>query len=106
MNARHLFVGAFVVTTGMIVYDEFRNCKELPWPPRFVGTALVFGLLDLFSGLNEELPGVMAIGIVIAQVVQTLQHNKQGFSTNCQHAEATAQPVSYNSLDTPQPMVA
>jgi hypothetical protein len=86
-------VAGFVITLAIISYSEVSRCKQLPWPPRIIGTGLVFGLLDLFSFVSEELAGVVAIGIVLAAIVN------KGFVTNCSHTEAgTTQPPSYKSL--------
>lgn len=89
---------AWVITLGVIVFYEFKECHELPWPPRIIGAALVFFFLYLFSFISEELAGVMAIGVVLGAIVN------KGFNTStsqCQHAEATAQPPSYQSLQGP-----
>lgn len=94
MNQKHFFLVGWVIVVGMIAYGDISKCKQLPWPPRIVAAALVFGLLDLFSALSEELAGIVAIGIVIAAVVN------KGFAATCDHAEATAQPASYQSLQT------
>lgn len=88
-------IAGFVITVGMITYGDVSKCKTLPWPPRFVAAAIVFGMLDLFSAVNEELPGVIAIGIVLAAIVN------KGFAASCEHAGSTAQPASYSSLQTP-----
>jgi hypothetical protein len=95
-----MFIAAFVVCAGMITYGDISQCKEMPWPPRIVAAALVFGLLDLFSGVAEELTGVIAIGIAIAAIVN------KGFASSCEHAEATSQPSSYQSLQSNPPTLA
>lgn len=92
MNIKHAFLAGFAITAGIITWGDISQCHEMPWPPRFVGAALAFGMLDLFSVVSEELAGVIALGIVLAAIVN------KGFSTSCDHAEATAQPASYQSL--------
>jgi hypothetical protein len=94
VNKKHLFIMAFLITIGVISWGEIKECHELPWPPKFVGAAITFGMLDLFSILSEDLAAVIAIGIVLASLVN------KGFTTNCQHAQGTAQPADYASFDT------
>lgn len=95
MNKRHVFVLAFVLTVGVITWGDIKECHELPWPPRFVGAALVFFFLDLFSMISEDLASVMTVGVVIAAIVN------KGFTTpGCNHTQATAQPASYQTLQT------
>lgn len=96
MNPKHMFLAGFAITVGMITYGDVSKCHDVPWPPRIVATALVFGLLDLFSVVSEELAGVVAIGVVLASIVN------KGFASDCQHAGATIQPASYTSLQTSQ----
>lgn len=91
MNKKHLFVGAFLITIGVISWGEIKECHELPWPPKFVGAAITFGLLDLFSILSEDLASVIAIGIVLAALVN------KGFTVNCQHAQGTL--TNYDTME-------
>lgn len=95
MNMKHGMIAGWAITVGMIVYGDITTCKTIPWPPRIVAAALVFGMLDIFSVISEELAGVVAIGIVLAAIVN------KGFATNCNHAGGTVQPASYQTLDTP-----
>jgi hypothetical protein len=95
MNKKHLFIIAFLVTIGTISWGEIKECHELPWPPKFIAAGITFGMLDLFSILSEDLASVIAIGIVLAALVN------KGFTTNCQHAQGTVQPASYQTLQTP-----
>ncbi len=88
MGGRKFFLAGFAITVGMITWGDFSKCSSLPWPPRIVAAAMVFAILDLFSALSEELAGVIAIGIVLAAIVN------KGFATDCQHSEATAQAYS------------
>lgn len=90
MNRRHIFLGAFVIFVGIHTYWELRNCHDLPWPPHFIGAGIALGLLDLFSFVNEDLASVMAIGLVLASVVQ------KGFTGDCSHkCTGTSAPTSY-----------
>lgn len=91
MNKKHLFVGAFLITIGVITWGEIKHCHELPWPPKFVAVAITFGLLDLFSILSEDLASVVAIGIVLAALVN------KGFTVNCQHAQGTL--TNYDNME-------
>lgn len=92
-----MFLGGFIIVIGVITWNDITKCpcERLPWPPRIVMTGLTFGLLDLFSIVNEELAGVVAIGIVLAALVN------HGFVTDCEHA-GTAQPqtATFNALET------
>jgi hypothetical protein len=92
MNIKHAYLIAFAITVGIITWGDIKECHEMPWPPRIVAAGLAFGMLDIFSIVSEELSGVIAIGIVLAAIVN------KGFTANCQHAEATAQPASYTTL--------
>jgi hypothetical protein len=96
VRTRNWFFIAFLVSIGVQSYHEIRpapnGCGDLPWPPRLIYTGIVFALLDLFSGFNEDLAGVIAIGFVIAQVLN------KGFITDCTHPEATAQTTAFDTL--------
>ena len=105
MNSRGIILGSFAISLGIICYLEIAKCKEAPWPPRIIGTGIVFGMIDLFSLISEELASVFAIGFVLAAVVS------KGFSPSCgctgdaqppcPHPCATAQPASYQNLAQP-----
>ena len=100
-------MGGFAITLGVITYEEITKCKEPPWPPRIIATGIVFGLLDIFSLVSDELASIMAIGIVAAALVT------KGFNPNCgcqgnatppcPRSCATAQPASYHALAAPAP---
>ena len=92
MNVRHAYVAGFALTIGTITYYDVKTCKTLPWPPRIVASALVFGILDLFSILSPELAGIVAIGIVLASLVN------KGFTSNCDHAQATTQAYEFQTI--------
>jgi hypothetical protein len=84
MNTKHLYLTAFLLSIAGITFFSLKDCKELPWPPRIIATAIVFALIDIMSFFTEELAGVTAIGIVIAIYVQ------KGFAQGgCQHNQAT-----------------
>lgn len=88
MNLKHAYLVAFVLASMVIAYEDVHQCHRLPWPPRFIAAGLVFSLLSLFSIVNEELPAVIAVGIVLATLVN------KGFINDCTpHTTATtAQP--------------
>jgi hypothetical protein len=92
MRGKRLYWIAFVITVFMLAYRDIKDCHDLPWPPRFVGAGITFIGLDLFSIISEELAGIMAIGIVIAVLVN------KGFKSECNHSEGTVQPASYQSI--------
>ena len=85
MNPRRLNLFAFMLAISAITYWHIKKCKELPWPPQYIYTAIVFALLDIFALFNEELAGVTSIGFVIAIFV------KQGWIADCEHG-GTGQP--------------
>jgi hypothetical protein len=92
-----MMAGAFTITVGMIAWQEIRDCKTLPWPPRFAGAAITFGMLDLFSvAIGEELAGVIALGLLIALIYPTIR----GGHANCNHG-GTAQTTSLVDLVNP-----
>jgi len=105
MNSKLIIASSFAVTLGVISYMEISKCKEAPWPPRIIGTGIVFGMISLAALLSEELASVFAVGFVLAALVS------KGFSPNCgcpqgqtppcKHPCATAQPSSYQSLAGP-----
>lgn len=100
MNKAHMFVAGWAIVTGIITYQEVKSCHDLPWPPRFIAAALVFGLLWLFGTfISMELAGIIAVGMVLA-----LWMNKQ-FLTNCNHT-GTVQPASYQYLQQDQNVIA
>lgn len=89
MNIKHAFLAAFAITIGIITYYDVKQCKQLPWPPRFIAAGLAFGLMDLFSFISEELAGLLALGIVLAAIVN------KGFVSDCNHTTTgTGQPAT------------
>ena len=95
MNFQHLYLMAFVISVAVISYEDLHTCSRLPWPPRIVKTGIVFAILDVFSGINAELGAVLAIGIVLAILVN------KGFVGDCGNilADATAQPSTQSDSD-------
>lgn len=108
-------VASFLIVLGVVTYQEVRYCHDLPWPPRLVATGMVFLFLDLFGAVAPELAGVMAIGMVLAMIINTLQLKNmpnvglgqfaygiagKGFfqPSSCIHNESTSQP-STTSFD-------
>lgn len=73
-----------------------KKCHELPWPPQFIYTAMVFLMLDLLALANEEIAGVSSIGFVIAIFV------KQGWIADCEHG-GTGQPQTTAYMGGQQP---
>jgi|SRR5215469_14273912 len=100
-----IIAGSFAITLGVICYMEISKCKEAPWPPRIIGTGIVFGMIDLASMINDELAAVFAIGFVLAALVSKGFSPScgcaQGQTPPCKHPCATAQPSSYQSLAEP-----
>lgn len=95
MNTKHFFLYGFLITIGMISYGDVRYCQQMPWPPRFIAAGLVFGILDLVSGLfSEEVMGLVALGIVLAAIVSG------GFHSDCSRTGAvtTAQAINFEPI--------
>lgn len=96
------FVIAYAVSLGIITWDEVKTCHNLPWPPRFVGAAIVFGMIDIVGALNEELANIFAIGFVAALLIKSIPGREslttQQLYTKCNHAGGTAQPSSMSEL--------
>jgi len=99
MIAHNIFLAAFVIAVAVISYEDLHTCHRLPWPPRIIFTGLFFGLTALLSILNEELAAVVAIGAVLAILVN------RGFVGDCTPitAAATTQPASAAFLVSPTP---
>lgn len=98
MNPKKAFMLGFAICCAFIAYDDIVKCKELPWPPRFIGAGIVFITLDLFSFVQEELAGIVAIGFTLATVINTLNAKRESgvnyFAPECNHAESTVQLAS------------
>lgn len=92
MRGKSIFWMAFLITIITLTWADIKNCHDLPWPPRYIGAGITFGMLDLFSIVSEELASVVAIGIVMAVVIN------KGFKPDCMHSGGTVQPASYNSI--------
>lgn len=103
MNKKHLYVGSFAVVLAIITYGDLRTCQELPWPPRFMATGLVFGILAALGDAIGDLAPVVAVGLVLAALIN------RGFrqpDCNARLAAATVQPSSYQVVDyAPLPVV-
>lgn len=95
-----MFWWAFLISIIILAWRDIKTCHDLPWPPRFIGAGITFGILDMFSVVSEELASVVAIGIVLAVAVNT------GFKPKCQHAQGTVQPASYESVVPGQTIIA
>lgn len=95
MRTRKLFIACFAIVIILISWRDIADCKELPWPPRFVATAIVFGLLDLASGLLGEVAPLVAVGIVVAALVNNTFATPDCFA---RLAYSTEQPASYQNL--------
>lgn len=92
VNERRLFLGMFFVVLAIIAWGDVTNCSglnRLPWPPRIVMTAIVFGMLDLLSGILGTVAPLVGVGFVIAAVI-----NKEFTHTDCDKrlAAGTQQP--------------
>jgi hypothetical protein len=89
-------LSGFVIAAGIITWQEIHNCHTLPWPPRYVGAAIVFGTLDLLSPvISPELAGLIGFGIVIAFIINGTLNPKT--AVGCDHG-GTPQPPGLVSL--------
>ena len=90
---RRGLLAGFIICVGIITYHDVKQCRDLPWPPRIIGTGIVFGLLGALQLFSEELAGVMAIGFTLATAVNN------GFVADCIHnCEVSAQPNSFKVI--------
>lgn len=96
---QHIYLGAWIVVSAMIAYQDIHHCHDLPWPPRFIYAAIVFGMLDIAGGFIPELAALMAGGMVLAFGLCTLRPNSRcgGFHASCDH-HGTEQPASYQFI--------
>jgi hypothetical protein len=92
-RGRNLYLMGFVLSCASIAYRDMKKCGRLPWPPRFIYTAMVFILLDLFSFFSEELAGVSAIGFTLAIFV-----NEQWIGSCPPDNAGTSQPTGAQLL--------
>lgn len=103
MNDRRLFVGCFVVVLIVIAWGDITQCSgndRLPWPPRIIMTAVVFGMLDLLSGVLGDVAPLVGVGLVLAALV-----NNKFTHTDCNArlAKSTPQPASLDVFTPPAP---
>lgn len=95
MTFKHTYLIAFMICIGAITYQDVKNCQDMPWPPRIIATGIVFGILDLFSIISEELAAVIALGIVLGFGMNSLPIKGvalPGFGPHCDHpCQGTAQ---------------
>lgn len=96
MNSHRAMITGFVISAGIITWQEIHSCHTFPWPPRYVGAGIVFGLLDLTSPfISPELAGIVGFGFILAMIINgTLDPRK---AANCDHG-GTPQPASIIAL--------
>lgn len=117
MNTKHLYAAAFAVTVAWIIFQDIKQCRRLPWPARIIAVGILFGILDLVSLLNEELAGVVAVGMTLAALVNTQPGGKLAPDCNptgtasamldaMNFQSGTMQPSDYqNAMDLTQPAI-
>ena len=69
MKNRYLFLGGFILSIGVISYYDIKYCHEPPSPPRLITAGITYGMLDIFSYVDPDLAGVMAVGLALAMMV-------------------------------------
>lgn len=94
-NTRKLFVVCFILTLSVITWGDLTKCKQLPWPPRFIATGLMFGILDMASGVLGEIAPMVGVGIVIAAL---LSDSFTSPDCNARLAASTVQPSEYQDV--------
>ena len=70
---------AFAIALGIISWKDITKCHQMPWPPRFIGAGLTFGMLSLLYDFSEEFANVLAMGFLVALVVSGVKN------PNCNH---------------------
>lgn len=104
MRTRSAFIACFVMVCVFITWQELKDCGELPFPTRFIATAVVFGMLDLASGFLGTVPLLVGVGLTLAQFICTAHPTKacqnRFTGANCQArlAVATSQPSDFQVL--------
>ena len=66
----HALTGMMFAAAGIETYLEIRAGHFPPRPFRFVGVALVYGLLGMLSHLSASLAGVLGLGMLIALIIK------------------------------------
>lgn len=80
MNGKAAIFGSFFGVVTLITWRDFvepEAGQPLPAPPpyRYVGAAVAFGLLALVAEfVNEKVPAVIAIGLLVGLGMQIAQH--------------------------------
>jgi len=98
MRHKVIFIAAFVIFIGVDVWYEIKQCHDWPWPPRFIAAGITFGLLDLFSFVDEDLASVVAVGLVLASLVKMHPWTDKPGTLNCAHSCGVAQPASLSVI--------
>ena len=71
--------GAFIGALAVITWREINNPPAsaplpLPMPSRYVGAAIVFGILEFMSDIwNPKISDVLAIGLFLGLAINTAQ---------------------------------
>ena len=94
MNSNRLYLAAFFVVVLIISWSYIMTCREPPWPPRLVGAGIVFGMLDLTTGIVGDAAPIMAVGFVLAFLVN---HMFRKIDCQAHLALGTAQPPVYQA---------
>lgn len=99
-HPNHAKIFGFLIVVGIITWREIVDCHTLPWPPRYLDAAIVFGILDIGgSVLGDDLTNIVAMGLVLAMLVREIRPSPSGFKytlggpMGCDHG-GTIQPTS------------
>lgn len=90
MNVKIGMLTGFVLSVTIITWMDLKECHQIPWPPRIVACAITFSLLDLFSDISAELASVVAVGFILAMIIN------KGYVADCKGIGVTStnQPQS------------
>lgn len=86
MKGRAAIFAAFLGAVAIITWRDFTNRDPdwpLPVPPpyRYVGAAVAFGMLSLVAEfVNEKVPAVLAMGLLVGLGFQTAQSGKRSYN--------------------------
>jgi hypothetical protein len=85
MKGRAAIFAAFLGAVAIITWRDFTDRDPdwpLPVPPpyRYVGAAVAFGMLSLVAEfVNEKVPAVLAMGLLVGLGFQTAQQGKRTY---------------------------
>lgn len=67
--SKRLNIICFSLVCVIIAYTEIRKCQSLPFPSRFIYTALAFLLTDVLGMFTPPLATTVTVGFTVAALV-------------------------------------